>query len=185
MIEKMLMIYPDVELSYATWYHGNRCFDTLPDIKQGKYGYILREGQQLCAVRYHETNHNCHFGVTVLEIQEDGMLVRDYKTEIFLPWICELPNGGKVAPRKMYIEPCDDLYEANSMQDIVSGNIRLEECKYINGKKIPDRSGYGMWFQHGGWRQKVSRYAENLNNFIKLGQLSIEDIKEERNEENL
>ena len=48
----------------------------------------------------------------------------------------------------------------------------------LSGEKeyYTDRYGTGIWRQHGGWRYRVSRYNENLQNFTKLGQITLEDV---------
>lgn len=140
---------------------------------------MLRKGQLIQAIRYRGTNHNIRFCATIQEIRKEGVLIKDYRETVFMPWVCNLPNGGVIAPRKMYIEPCDWLYEENCIRDIISGNIQTEGYRLISGKKMPDGRGRGMWYQHGGWRTPASRYADNIQNFIKIGQFEIADYDHE------
>lgn len=182
-MDEKLLIYPEVELNYMEMCRdGRRRYETLPEIVNGDYGYILRPGQLIKELRYRDTNYGCKFHVYVREIMEAGIVVQRRmgdKPE-FVPWIDELPNGGVYDLRKLYIVPCDELYEKNSVEDILSGNIRLEECQVINGKEVPDKHGRGIWFQHGGWRTNVSRYSDNLKNFVKVEQqVSLTELQEE------
>lgn len=182
-MDEKLLIYPEVELNYMEMCRdGRRRYETLPEIVNGDYGYILRPGQLIKELRYRDTNYGCKFHVYVREIMEEGIVVQRWMGEKpeFLPWIYELPNGGVYDWRKLYIVPCDELYEKNSVEDILSGNIRLENYRMINGKEVPDGRGEGMWFQHGGWRTSVSSYRDNLKNFVKVEQqVSIPDLQEE------
>ncbi len=175
MIDEKLLTYPNVELHYRVHAQKGRmgCYDVISDVEDGKYGYRLKVGQRLYAMRYRGTNHNCRFHVVVKEITDEGILVEDYKETILMPWVCDLPNGGVVKPRKLYIEPCDCLFEKNSMEDILSDNIRKEECKWIGDKKIADPHGYGIWYSHGGWRCRVAYGDENLKNFENTGQQTL------------
>jgi len=154
----------------------------LPEIEKGQYGYDLQPGQTVCALRYDKSNALMVFDATVKEVNGKGILVsyRQRKqsgcyedAEIFLPWKHNLLNANKLIPCNLYVEPCDWLFEKNRMADILSGKIPTET--WID-EKLEKSDGEGIWYHWGGKRTPVSKYAGNLKNFVRIGQMELSDI---------
>lgn len=147
----------------------------LPEIEKEEYGYELLPGKILCALRYDMTNLECYFRCKVLDANDEGLLIASFipeRQQIFVPWVKVFPVPAPKGPLikcDLYIEPCECLYEKNKLEDILKGKIDDETV--VNGKIIT-RDGHGIWHMHGGQRT-VSRYEENLRNFISLGQQSL------------
>lgn len=147
----------------------------LPEIEKGEYGYDLQPGQKVFALRYNNSNTVVAFNVSIKEVVTDGVYIYDSLVQRpsnirFFPWIQKLPNGNKLVDCQLYIEPCECLYEKNTLRDILNGNIPNET--WIDGQLKKD-DGEGVWYRHGGWRT-FSRFECNLQNFVKLGQMEID-----------
>ena len=112
---------------------------------------------------------------TVVEIRQDGLVVthllkKNGEGPVFCPYRKEVPSGGVYAPRDLYIEPCEHLYEKNKLADILAGTVRDEDPRKP-GERDDDKRRRGIFWQHGGWRTTGDRISqENLHNFVKLGQ---------------
>lgn len=168
-IDSMILEWPNIDLTYYDQKTGG--FGTIPEIEKRKWGYRLTVGQKLSRIRYRESNRGIYILPTVKEIREDGLVVTHLlgKGEVFVPFVQLLLGVGGSCYRDMYIEPCEPLFEKNKMVDIVSGNITTEEV----GRKSTQ---CGIWYKHGGWRTKHKQSDENLKHFVKLGQVSMEEL---------
>lgn len=170
-IKEKLLTYPNVMLNYAAKSRTGTGFGEIQEIINRKYGYILKPGQILKTIRYHDVNYDIFVNPTVIEILKDGLIITHLlqtaeDTPIFVPFQKSLPAAGKYEAREMYVEPCECLYEKNKLSDVLSGNI---ETSHMEGKKLVE----GIWYKHGGWRTKSNSSDNNLKNFVKLGQAEL------------
>lgn len=182
-MEEITLTWPNLSLCYmdrrGSW-PGLREFS---EIEKGEYGYRLAVGQQLHAIRYHETNYDFFVSPKVVEIRPDGLVVthalqRSGEGPILCPWKKELPSGGIYEMRDLYIEPCEHLYEKNRLADVLAGNVREEDLRRLDSPETIS-SGRGIFWKHGGWRSIGDRISrENLGNFVKLGQQTIFSTEE-------
>ena len=143
------------------WVKAKYCYDNFPEIAKGQYGYILQPGQKVAALRYENTNQECYFECTIIEVSEEGVLIKDYRNEypVFVPWVKWFPipaPNGPIVKCHLYVEPCDSLAERYSLKEILTGF---------------DGTGRRIWHRHSG--VCYSGYEGNLRNFIRLGQLEI------------
>lgn len=138
----------------------------LKEIEKEEYGYNLIPEQKVHAIRYEGTNWELYFDVVVKDINNNGILIETKGREVFCLWEKEFPKYDKNIICKLYVEPCEILYEENKLQDILSGNITTETVR-----KSGDDIQKGIWYKHGGWRKRSS-YEKNLKNFVKLGQMT-------------
>lgn len=139
------------------------CFEIFKEIEKGEYVYNLEPSQTVYAIRYNGTNLECYFDCKILEVSEQGVMITSWSTKNenkFLPWNKDFhcPAYSKdLTSCSLKIEPCDELFEKNTLSDILSGQIVREDA----------RNGKGIWYQHGGWRSSSS-YEINLKNFVKI-----------------
>ncbi len=161
----------------ALYYHDKKdfCLRQVPGLE--KYGYRLTVGQELKVIRYHGSNAEMFIAPIIRETTEEGlhithMLGKDREEIVFVPFKKLLPNNQIYEMRDMYIEPCEQLYDRNNMEDILSGNIEQShiycEVEYE-----------GIWHWHGGRRMKDKRSDENLRNFVKLGQITLDELEKD------
>ncbi len=174
-MNEIIMTYPNVSLSYSVPTKSGICFECFNEIKEGKFGYRLTEGQTLESIRYHGSNYDHFVQPKIQEIRENGLVIthllqKQGEAPVFVPFVKELPAAGKYAPRDMYIEPCGHLYEKNKLEDVLTGNVETEE--YLQNGKIDKNKGYGIWYQHCRFRTPVGR-NDNLKNFVRMGQQSL------------
>lgn len=176
-MNETILLWPNVSLCYMDRSGSWGCLREFREIEKGQYGYRLTVGQQLQAIRYRGTNYDIFVQPTVVEIRPDGLMVthllkKNGEGAVFCPYRKELPNGGVYAPRDLYIEPCEHLYEKNRLADVLAGNVREEE--YRPGRGDVEKPDYGIFWKHGGWRTTGDRISqENLRNFVKMGQLEM------------
>lgn len=174
-MNEVTLAWPNVSLCYMDRKGAWGGFQVFPEIEKGEYGYRLTVGQQLQAIRYHGTNYDIFVEPRVLEIRTDGLVVthllqKEGEDPVFCPYKKELPNGGVYAPRDLYIEPCEHLYEKNKLDDVLSGKARDEDPQKP-GHKNNIILNKGIFWEHGGWRSTGDRISqENLKYFVKLGQ---------------
>lgn len=144
----------------------------IPEIEKEEYGYELQPGQNIYTIRYENVNREVYFYCKILDVNEEGILISSIIPETinkFVPWVKKFPipfPNGEVKECDLYIEPCEQLFEKNKLNDILTGNIDAETIK---DNKIIDQMGRGIWHKHGG-RRTISAYEENLKNFSKNGQ---------------
>ena len=185
----MVITYPNLQLC---WHNPDEgiCgqLENLPEIEKKKYGFNLLGGQKVYFIGYIMSGAPYAYNVDVIKVSEDGVVIDgwgwnknsrtvggDEVRNCFAAFMQEdgtalLPWRAYDARRDMYhdllIEPCEYLKDKLTMRELLSG-----EKEYYT-----DRYGTGIWRQHGGWRYRVSRYNENLQNFTKLGQITLEDV---------
>lgn len=170
----MIITGEKLRLYYHGYYKSNGYLINLKEIENEQYGYNLIPGQKLFAIRYEKTNLECYFRCKVLNINDEGLLISTAypETNVFLPWEKDFPvpaYSKTLTKCNLYIEPCECLFEKNKLVDILKGNIDKED---YNSNKYSVNLGRGIWYKHGGWRT-ISEYEENLNHFVKLGQLAL------------
>ena len=177
-MEEIILAWPIISLCYMDRTGSCGGYRIFPEIEKGKYGYRLTVGQKLQAIRYHGTNYDIFVNPKVVEIRPDGLMVthllqKEGEGPVFCPYKKELPNGGVYAPRDLYIEPCEHLYEKNKLADVLSGNARDEDPRRP-GRKDDIGKNRGIFWEHGGWRTTGDYISQqNLKNFVKLGQQEI------------
>ncbi len=147
---------------------GMTCYDNLPEIEKGEWGYKLEAGQRVYAIRYHGTGMELYFDARITHVDNKGITVDSFfcmnpgEPPIFVPWEKEFKQLGKSVICKAYIEPCVALFEKNNMDDILCRNINMN-------RHHPSGHDYeSMWQDYIGLR-----FEDNLNNFIKLGQMTL------------
>ena len=187
--KSIVLRYPNVYICYVD---NNSLRHEFSEITQGKYEYVLSVGDKINAIRYRDTNYDHFFDCEIIDIKDDGIVVRGYghteevqiwnnehtayiiqkqwtKEPFFVPLKKWLPSSEWYAERDMYIEPCEALYEKNKFEDVLSGNIatsgRRKGSPFVNDEFFMKQTG--IFFKHGGWRSN-SRYGNNLNNFRKV-----------------
>ena len=174
-MDEIILSWPNISLYYMDRSGGWGGLREFREIEKGQYGYRLTVGQQLQAIRYRGTNYEIFVRPTVVEIRQDGLVVthllkKNGEGPVFCPYRKELPSGGVYAPRDLYIEPCEHLYEKNKLADILAGTVRDEDPRKP-WERDDDKRRRGIFWQHGGWRTTGDRISqENLHNFVKLGQ---------------
>lgn len=148
-MKEIIIKYPQLELCFYKIDRQGTTFACHKEIKRGKWGYNLAEGQIVDA-RYRGTNYDFYPRAKIIEIRETGLLILEWlKGEtVFAPF--EKEFRGSLC--KMFISPCCALFEELPISVLVSGELE--------DKRI--------WYLHGGWRTAVGR-NENLNNFIRIG----------------
>ncbi|MCR4746794.1 MAG: hypothetical protein K5894_16380 [Lachnospiraceae bacterium] len=185
----MIIAHPNLNFY---WHNPNRglCgqLENLPEIEHKKYGYNLLGGQKVYFIGYIIGGAPYAYDVNIIKADEGGVTITnwgwdensrnvsgdpikncfaDFMQEdgtALLPWYTtDKKTGENVA---LDIQPCEILKDKLTMRDLLSGSKEY----------YTDRYGTGIWWCHGGWRYRVSRYDENLRNFTKLGQLTLEDV---------
>jgi len=138
------------------------------EINTNDYYYDLQSGQKLHAIRFYGSNKEMYFNISVVDVSDEGInILADIKFEkqiIFVPWVKSLPNAGIYEDRIMFIEPCEYLFENNSMSDILSENIATET--YKESGELLKADGRGIWNHGKSVRKSYSRFANNLNRFV-------------------
>ncbi len=168
--------------------------ENLPEIDSKKYGYNLLGGQTVYFIGYVKDGAPYAYDVDVIKVSENGVVIDNWGwnensrtvggdpiRNCFADFMQE--DGTALLPWKTYsekrgewydleVEPCETLKDKLTMRQLLSG----ERENYT------DFYGTGIWYKHGGWRTRISRRAENLQYFIKLGQITIEDVVEQQKE---
>ena len=190
----MLIKFPMVCLYY---HNRNRNYeDWVRDVSNGKYGYILKPGAEVFRINYwHDSPGRCSQGYhcKIEEITDEGLLIskwmeHGWETDNFAILGLVREDGKAFLPWKwkddweICIEPCRSLFENYSMKKLLEGKAEESHpTKTSYGRIIPDPTGSGIWYEHGGWRRKTVPYMENLSNFVRADQYqtSIFDYLEE------
>lgn len=158
----MIISGKNLKLNFWGWAKGGWGFANLDEIEKGKYGYNLQPGQIIANIRYDGkfANTDSYWRCKIIHVCKQGLtILPGYdKFIMFLPWEIEGEN--------LMVMPCEHLYEKNKLNDILDGNIDTE-TEHTNIDL-----GKGIWYRHGGWRTR-SRFEDNLNYFVKLGQITI------------
>lgn len=137
-------------------YRGEGGWVAVAEVKTGKLGFRLQQGQKLYCITYsgYARNMLLRFYVEVKEVGERGIMFIDWSgVEDLYPWKRDFTNyKGETEEVYLVVEPCEYLFE--KPKDI---------------EKILSGEGNGIWYKHGGWRAS-SELEENLSSFIFLGQ---------------
>lgn len=162
--------------------------DWVTDVEKGKYGYDLRPGAEIFSI----SNWNgggITYHITISEVTEKGIRILNWMTkgwntdDVAKLGYC-LEDGSAFIPWKdgdfqLCIQPCESLYENYKMKDLLSGEAKDWTPK-INKPWEPDLTrGEGIWYMHGGWRTKGSKYKDNINNFVAINEQITFDFMEE------
>jgi hypothetical protein len=148
-------------------YHscGNGCIDNLKEIEKAEYGYDLQPGQKIYSLSYTSSPTSRGvirtFGCAVEEVDEVSVKIANRESPG-----CPIEFAWEMGGRKLEVTPCEHLYEKNRLKDILAGNIARETFHPMLD------FGKGIWYKHGGWRTG-SKYEENLQYFVKLGQATM------------
>lgn len=196
-MKEIYLKYPNISISYRMDGAVGSCFTEFKEIAKGEYEYKLSVSDKVKCIRYRDTNYDCFFGVTIVDILEDGLMITAsgggpaeelkvwnkehtaYRIEtvrapgdipFFVPFKKWLPAAFEYRERDMYIEPCEYLYEKNRFADVLARRID-------NGGKIegePEHLTHGIWYMHGGRRVVCKQSEHNLKNFKKVGQMELD-----------
>lgn len=174
-MDSIILKLPNIALYYYVSKDFN--FRQVPNLEN--YGYRLTVGQKLKCIRYHDSNAEMFVNPVIKEITEDGLYIthlmgggENHEEIVFVPFRKSLPNNHIYEMRDMYIEPCEHLYEKNNMEDILSGNIQKSHI-YCQVERE------GIWYWHGGCRSKNKESDENLQNFVRMGQMTFTELNRE------
>ena len=187
----MVITYPNLQLH---WHNPKKgiCgqLENLPEIENKKYGFNLLGGQKVYFIGYIMSGAPYAYRVDVIKVSDDGVTIDnwgwnknsrtvggDEVSNCFAAFMQE--DGTALLPWRVYdarrdmchdllIEPCEYLKDKLTMRQLLSG-----EREYYT-----DSYGTGIWRRHGGWRYRISQFNENLQNFTKLGQITLQDISE-------
>lgn len=185
MMDSIELKYPNLTVRYVDHKNGP-VHKEFTEIAQGAYAYRLSVGDKIPAIRYRDTNYDTFYGITIIEIREDGLVItaenhyievkvwnregtayqfvkRQDKDPFFVPFKKWLPNAGWYKECNLYIEPCESFYERNKFADILSGKVRTEGV--YDGSPFVDCRGEGIFYRFGGGRTK-GVYGDNLKNFV-------------------
>ncbi len=182
----MIITFPNV---IFRWHNARRGIcgieDYITDFYNLKYGYELTEGQLIYCIQYDGLSGHSFimYDAEIAHILPEGLIIRKWqsqgwKTDDALYYGLVIEDGGAFLPWKfndadLQLEPCPSFFENYKAKDLINHTARLNEDKFINGKWIKDRKGNGIFYQHGGWRTTQSKYKDNIDNIVKLGQLEL------------
>lgn len=177
----MLKEYPYVCLYYHNSKGGIHGYKELvKDVLEKRYGYNVEPGQRLYRISYQYTDIR-GFNLTVEDANEEGLVISQWLEKgwensqylendlkhnfvkgdkLYLPWDFDGYN--------LTIEPCDQLYEDYSINEIIDESAPMSHPKKVGDHTVPDRNGIGYWYRQGGWRTMTNVYAKNIYNFVRI-----------------
>jgi hypothetical protein len=145
--------------------NGYEQLENLPEIEKCEYGYNLHPGQKIYSLSYSSSSTSRGvirtFNCEIVEVDEVSVKITNHESKekpIEFAW----SMGGRI----LEVTPCEHLYQKNKLKDILAGNIARETFHPMMD------FGKGIWYKHGGCRTG-SKYEENLQHFIKLGQATM------------
>ena len=182
----MILTFPNV---IFRWHNAKRGIcgieDYITDFEKRRYGYELTEGQIIYCIQYDDIigKNFIMYHAVIEEINNEGVLINkwfeqgfntcDAKThnftredgKAFLPW--------KYKGANLQLQPCESLFENYKAEDLVNHTARLNNDIIIGNKIKRDPRGSGIFFKHGGWRTNISKYKDNIDHIVKVGQLEL------------
>ena len=182
----MILTFPNV---IFRWHNARRGIcgieDYITDISTCKYGYELQEGQKVYCIQYDGLSGHSFtiYDADIEKISDEGILINNWLTQgwktddalyygfitesdkAFLPW--------KYKDADLQVEPCESFFENYKAKDLLNHTARLNQDKVVGDKVVRDPKGNGIFYKHGGWRTTQSKYKDNIDNIVKLGQLEL------------
>lgn len=176
----MIITYPNL----VTFWHNPRLGicgveDLITDVKQGKYGYDLKDDSEVYRIDYIGDGLKAMttYYVKIEKVTDEGLKVSDYflkggKTDFliraglsdgnktFLPW--------KYKGADLLIQPIESLFQNYKLKGIIDETTPKSDGYYRGDKWIEDEKGTGYFYQHGGWRTNYTKYKDNLKNYVAL-----------------
>ena len=182
----MILTFPNV---IFRWHNAKRGIcgieDYITDFEKLRYGYELKEGQVIYLISYDDVIGRALtiYHAEIVEINDKGIVIdgwlsqwwdtddaaahgftrEDFKA--FLPW--------KYKGANLQLQPCESFFENYKAKDLVNHTARLNNDVIIGDKVKRDPKGSGIFYQHGGWRTNTSKYKENIDHIVKVGQLEL------------
>lgn len=178
-LPEILLPHPHVSLYYRARVRSDSYLCCFKEIESREYVYRLTPGQKLRTIRFHGSNMEMYVSPIIVKIFSDGLLINhllqtDNQVPVFVPYQKVLAAGGVEEWRDMYIEPCDELFEKNDLSRVLTGDVETESS--LQNGALNKLCGSGIWYHNGG-RSEYSYLAENLKNFVKLGQIAISELE--------
>lgn len=182
----MLLTYPNV---IFRWHNAKRGIcgleDVITDFEKMRYGYEIKEGQKIYLISYDDIigrGLNI-YSAEIIEINDKGILIDEWLTKkwitddaeaygftredykAFLPW--------KYKGANLQLQPCESFFENYKAKDLVNHTARENEDRIVGDKTYKDPRGNGIFYRHGGWRTNASKYKDNIDYIIKIGQMEL------------